>query len=231
MTGVSIQDRRVRGAILAGGVVAGVVLSSLNRHVTSPVLLVSIVLNMVGSLSRRRPAFTADGRSFTTTQIALAYIGVVAMLTASIAMLGDARRDDLLRTVFVPLWALVVAFLGAHSVLYCWQPPGITLTPDGIVRRSAFRTRTTRWDELTGPVAFTRSGAFLILTVNGRREWIFPALIRTDHRFAGDAMEYYRTHPEHRPAIGTADEHARLDSALRDRYAAYLRWRLAAYGR
>jgi hypothetical protein len=44
-----------------------------------------------------------------------------------------------------------------------------------------------------------------------RLQW---AALDIDARFLADAIDYYRTHPEHRAAIGTVGEYQRLYAAL-----------------
>jgi hypothetical protein len=49
----------------------------------------------------------------------------------------------------------------------------------------------------------------LIVDLGGRRKKIATGEMTVDPSFLGQAIEFYRQHPEHRPAIGTPEEHRR----------------------
>ena len=212
------RQRRINAAFLGSACITGLTLYPLGLR---PPALVWVSLLMLALLSRKRQpraAFVVDGRSFSALgpvlQAAPATVWFAGCLTESLAFLSDPLRRHPIQGYFVVGSAVILAVLG---VLAVWRPWFIALTPDGLAYCCGPRTRLFRWDELTEPITMA-AGSVKVR----RKRYIGHLDFRVDTGFLADAIEHYRLFPQHRAAIGTAAEHARLQQAIHEWTATYV---------
>ena len=105
-------------------------------------------------------------------------------------------------------------FLTIAGALLFWPKPRIELTSAGLEFHHFLSRQYLRWEELApgGPPAPGRFHRLAVLA-SGPRGWVqtkVPAMVLADRTFVAALIRHYVEHPEHRAAIGTAAEHARL---------------------
>lgn len=142
----------------------------------------------------------------------------------------DANTALLFAVVFTVLAAAYLAFLTLGAVL-AWRAFPVELTPAGITMVGPYLYRRIPWEALAvgGPPRPLLAAPQFALAVarpdlvvqrgwalgSGSRQWpVLGLQARTHPWLVVDAIAHYVTHPEHRAAIGTADEHERLLAAL-----------------
>jgi hypothetical protein len=218
MTGVSIRDRAIRGAIVLVCAMTGILAGASHAHGWPALLLALIIVAQFVSVLHKRPTFIADGSTFTAPYPALSFLAVAILGGFAV---GTVSSADSPVELAVSLTLTVAVALPVVLTLW-WQPPAVVLTRDGILlRRLAFGSRFTRWDALNGPVGVLSHEMSMEFIINGVPERLFPGTLATDYRYIADAIEYYRVHPEARAAIGDAAEQPRLLAALQEWAAAY----------
>ncbi|MET8084598.1 hypothetical protein [Micromonospora sp. NPDC005237] len=117
-----------------------------------------------------------------------------------------------------------VLVMGGVAAILLMNRPLLALDRDGITVRGIIRRTFLPWDRLLagGPKPPARGAANLSLmrlpaTPGGRAPVGYPlpiARLHVDPTFLAHTIRHYVEHPEHRPAIGTADERERLRAAL-----------------
>lgn len=119
--------------------------------------------------------------------------------------------------------ALAVAVTGL-ALLTVWRPAAVAVLPQGV--GNSWRGKVIRWEDIPGPVSPSgtwRGTATLTLAVG---KVISGLWLTAEPWYLARVIEYYRVHPEHRSAIGTREEPARLKTALPEWFEAYQRsWR------
>jgi hypothetical protein len=212
MTGFGGRQRWVRGAILAAGVVLGTALFAFGIDPPIALVLVLVVAGFLPLRSRKRAEFTVDGRSFSAGTPTSAYVVFAGWIALAVAKSGGPPDPPawlaVAYQIIAGLWAVLAIFCALVAFLIFWRPVMLLLTPEGVAWRRVFGYRLTAWEAPLDPV-FTGAQAGWMKSMD------------VDHRFAMDAIAYYRLHPEHRPAIGTAAEHERLRQALWEWHAAH----------
>ncbi|MEU5946902.1 hypothetical protein ABZ793_15235 [Micromonospora sp. NPDC047465] len=120
------------------------------------------------------------------------------------------------------------AFTVILSVALWRQVPEVALTPAGITAGDPLRHTFVPWEALdpAAPVGSPRQSGFLRLPVRSpelvRHRGMVPrrrAIVETGEldvapELLVGAVRHYAAHPEHRAAIGTPEEHARLRRVL-----------------
>jgi MFS family permease len=206
----------VSGAILAAGLLLGAALCALHVDLPTGLLLLMILLIFWSDRSRKRAEFTADGTSFSAGTPVQGYIVSAAWVAYALAKAGTPLSGLALTyqpvaavySVFAGLYAALAVVFALVAAVMWWRPMILALTPEGVVLRRFVGYRLTPWDALPPDPAAPSRRAIRIITMD------------VDQRFATDSIEYYRTHPEHRAAIGTPAEHERLSQALLEGQAA-----------
>ena len=126
-------------------------------------------------------------------------------------------------TVGIVVGVALIGVLGSLLVALWSGLPAVELSPTGVRAMSMFGYVAVPWDALrpghprppglrdtTLPLAIDRSDL-------ARRRGLGMILLRwldVHPWFLADAIRYYTAHPEHRAAIGTAEEHDRLRGLL-----------------
>jgi hypothetical protein len=173
----------------------------------SPFLWFTVLLIAKWAFARfRRRALAADGSAFiviaSAADITTAAIWLCGLIAAAAQMFGHE-----------PSPPQSVHFLALSATGLClilglwvwWRPTILSLTPGGVRVRTPLRTRWFPWDEMVEPV--TSKG--LIVDLGGRRKKVAAGQLTAETSFLAQAIEFYRQNPEHRPAIGTPEEHRR----------------------
>jgi hypothetical protein len=211
MRGIDAQRRTVSGALLAAGLLLGTALYALHVYLPVFVLLFLILLVFWSGRSGKRAAFTADGTSFSAGTPVQAYIANAAWIAYMMGMAGAPLSGRALTYQPAGLYAILAGtyialaiFMVTQAAITWWRPMTLALTPEGVVQRRFVGYRLTPWDALPIDPAAYRRRAIRAITTD------------VDRRFVTDAIEYYRTYPEHRAAIGSPEEHARLSRTLRE---------------
>jgi hypothetical protein len=166
---------------------------------------------------RRRPArFTVANGTFTAPPSPV-YAGSQAIvfmcLSAAIVPVRSEIAWSAVLFSVVLFWPIVVALLVI-------QHPRLELDPGGLTIRE-MRSRRIAWDQLApgGPLppAKRRQGE-LTLRFTGPSYYGLPpgdripiSWMDVDPAFLANAIRHYVEHPEHRAAIGTAEELSRLE--------------------
>jgi hypothetical protein len=194
----------VSGAILAAGLLLGAALCALHVDLPTGLLLLMILLIFWSDRSRKRAEFTADGTSFSAGTPVQGYIVSAAWVAYALAKAGTPLSG--LALTYQPVAAVYSVFAGLYAALAVVF--ALVAAPEGVVLRRFVGYRLTPWDALPPDPAAPSRRAIRIITMD------------VDQRFATDSIEYYRTHPEHRAAIGTPAEHERLSQALLEGQAA-----------
>ncbi|GIF47330.1 hypothetical protein DFJ67_6852 [Asanoa ferruginea] len=208
----------VRLSPSAALVVAGIV--PLLRRSSVTVAFVTAAGNQV---FRTRPA-----------AIAIWWPAVVAVaLTANFAAFAPTTWEpgtdpewqvDVMQVVLTAFLGLMAATVVVVYLRGVWLGrPAVELTRDGVRVLAQFGYRYAPWDEVQPgtplrPVKRTDNFSLSVTGSNLARWWgiaIVPFLWLDIHPwFLTDAIRYYVAHPEHRAAIGTAEEHDRLRHLL-----------------
>lgn len=136
-------------------------------------------------------------------------------LLGTVFLEGDASVSPTTRAGINAGAALVIA----GAALPLLRGPRIVVSPDGLNIRAGGH-RVLGWDDLVRvpakPLPLTVRGPKLALSIRrpGRAEpgWLLVPLdlLAVEPVFLGSVVEHYVEHPDRRPAIGTAEEYARL---------------------
>jgi len=186
---------------------------------------------------RRPAAFTVTSGQFRSPVLyspAVTVMLVLVLLGLNIAMLLDEFTDPN-QTLGVLDWIMLglvyftaVVVLPLAVLAWSMATSGVALTPEGVVWRALWYGRTIPWEALSpgGPLrpgsnevhmrlVFTRPE---LVRRRGLRLLDRPDRLTTQTEvhpwLLADAIRWYVEHPEHRAAIGTEAEHARLVSAV-----------------
>ncbi|MFE9689030.1 hypothetical protein [Micromonospora sp. NPDC005806] len=156
----------------------------------------------------------------------LSYLPILCGWFAFIGVNSASRAgDDPLRWLLIPVFAVVCVALAA---VYWRRVPFVTLTAEGVSSGAPNPVAVVPWAALGAgaPVGPGAAGRYLRLPVahpelirrtgwGSRRGAFVPVReLAVSPGFLSAAIQYYVAHPEHRPVIGTAAEHARLRHAL-----------------
>jgi hypothetical protein len=131
------------------------------------------------------------------------------------------------------LFWLIVGLPFLMILLYAvlsWRETYVALTPQGIVWRTGYARRTISWDalapgethrpsirdtwlslQIARPELVTQRG--LAFVAGSKEHPRIPLDIQVHPHLLTHAIDWYHQHPEHRAAIGTQAEHARLLSS------------------
>lgn len=196
----------------------GLALGRLVGRDATVLLALAIAASMGVSLLRRPRSveLTATGREFVVPDSLTGAVVTAALLAYSISqarwMLVNHDEFAVFRRMYFgigvvhAILAALLVFLALYSVL---RPPAFRLTPEGAGNR-----RLVRWDEMTEPVAVSGEHRFAQYVKLAGLKGVSAQGLGMPAEALARIVEYYRTHPEHRPAIGTAEEHDRLRTAL-----------------
>ncbi|MFG3554904.1 hypothetical protein ACGGAQ_10965 [Micromonospora sp. NPDC047557] len=132
------------------------------------------------------------------------------------------RLADIPGTVALGI-GIPVLVLGGIAAVLLMNRPLLALDRDGITMQGIIRRSFLPWNRLLagGPMPPARGAANLTLmrlpaTPGGRAPVGYPlpiARLHVDPAFLAHTIRHYVEHPEHRPAIGAADERERLRAA------------------
>lgn len=187
---------------------------------------------------RRRPAaFTVSGGRFIARLVFPPDLFAMVMFVLLGMQIGLMVRNfqDPDPVVQILGWVEfgVVVFIGTLTVAFAvlvWSmaTAGVELTPEGVMTRTVWVRRTIPWESLAtgGPLRPGPRDARIRLVFDrpelvrrrgfrlpGRGDWI-TTQVDMHPWLVADAIRWYVEHPEHRAAIGTEAEHARLIAAL-----------------
>ncbi|RAO52208.1 hypothetical protein LUPAC06_05986 [Micromonospora saelicesensis] len=166
------------------------------------------------------PAFATPGPAWTVF-FALGYLGPASTRIDALARSTRQGALSAFDVVFDVLWVGLAALV----VTWAWRGHGVRLHPYGVRQTWALGSRTVPWEALLAPQ---------ITSAADRQLWLGmkitePQLVRwrgipqsrgatrrdnIDAGFLAAVIGHYVAHPEHRAAIGSEAEYARLLAAL-----------------
>jgi hypothetical protein len=154
--------------------------------------------------------------------IALGWLTAVTLPTERIPN-GDQMRVATFSTSLLIVTAVLMTIMIVAISLRMVRPH-LTLNPDGVRTQSLFRHTAMAWDQLdrTGTTSPSRDEKTLHVNRTGHLVAGAPSTsvkipvsdLHIDPDFLAATIRHYVEHPEHRYAIGTADELRRLQSTL-----------------
>lgn len=191
------------GGVLLCGVLGGVALVVWDVDPAPWAWFLAIAFQS-GMFQRRQP-LASDGRAFSAPVPIADAVAVAIFLGGCLAGAAAARNHPTdTSAIKVPV-LLVLAAMWLAAGLSLWlRPPLFVITPAGLTFRTVFRTHRFGWDDMTAPIM--QAGKVLTF---GHRRRITTGFFSIDPSTAATAVEYYRTHPDDRAAIGTPEEHQR----------------------
>lgn len=126
----------------------------------------------------------------------------------------DAMRIYAEPVLLIASAVTLAIFLAIAGTLLFWPKPRIELTSTALEFHHFLSRQYLGWEELApgGPPIPGRFQKLAVL-VSGPRGWVpttVPAMVLAERTFVAALIRHYVEHPEHRAAIGSAAEHARL---------------------
>jgi hypothetical protein len=149
MTEATARLRRINGTVLAAGVVLGPMLYAVGVRLSLLVWFTVVVVVMI-LRPKAQAALLVDGRWFAAVAPVLETAGfavwIAALTGEGLARLAGARSVDGVESGVTFAFAGLLAAAGGLAV---WRPSFVALTPEGLVYRAFWRTRSAPWEELT----------------------------------------------------------------------------------
>lgn len=144
------------------------------------------------------------------TAIWILFAGVAAGMVALAVpiVLTGAFGWSLPRASPLALGLVGLAFL-AQQLWWLRTPVGLALTAEGLRGVRGLGPLSIRWDELDGVDVVDSRGARLVLRrTDGAVHVVPPLWLGSDPNAVGPVIEFFRTHPEQRSALGSTPSDA-----------------------